>query len=609
MTTRQYILRCIGAILALSGNLLHADPALHDAADHRTHLKTVEQASRSEFDRVVSWYDARIQERPFDIRAATERCAFIESVAATFEYMEGVDEIHEQGEDCGSQLRERYGNHPEVELHELAKLYGEELQERSDELIARLVPESWTRGQAARLYTKLAQSFQLTDKKKAGRFAELALQADLGADVYLIAAEQLVADGEYARALELLTSPFDPTDNSQYYYSSRKMQLLTQIGARRQALDIYEQMKAAHAQYDATTAAKALREMGAIAQARSELAAAASTPWNSEIIARERFVLEYEMGTPAQALDAYNALRDLGYATDPLGVNRMALLTREATLPLKPRDLLGLFTAGGLVVAAAALMLIPVSLVHYRGLARRARAGEPPPSGDGWNLRHAWWVLTAYVAFTQVLVLYAAGPVDLTLEGTGGWWYGALEPEQIARMGLWAAFLVLLAFAIIARLNPTQDACWVRDWTFAKAVAVGLGTGLALRIPALLSTAVPGAETRLLQDPVMQMLVSVKDHYGVVAAFWVMAMAAPVIEEFLFRRVLLQSFARHIAFGWANIVQAALFAAAHLNLRAAPFLFVFALIAGTYARRSGGLLAPIIMHATVNAIVGFIVLA
>lgn len=607
MTIRQYILCWTGAILALSGDRLHADPAL-DPADHRTHLKTVEKASRSEFDRVLKWYDDRIQERPFDVHAAVERCVFVDSVAATFEYMEGVDEIYAQGEECTSQLRERYGDHPEVELHELSKLFGDELRQRGDELIGRLGTEGWTQGQVARLYTKLATSLQHTDPKEAGRFAELALENDLSAAVHLIAASQLIADGKRDRALEVLTSPFDPHDHSQYFYSSQKMQLLTQIGARRQALEIYEQLKAAGATYDATTAAKALREMGAIAQARSELAAAASSPWNSEVIARERFVLEYEAGTPAQALEAYNALRDLGYDTDPLGVNRAALLAREVTLPLKPRDLLGLFTAGGLVVAAAALMLIPVSLVHYRGLARRARVGEPPPSDDGWNLRDAWWVLAAYVALTEVLVLYAAGPVDLTLEGTGWWWYGPLEPEQIARIGVWAALLVLLAFATIARLNPTPDASWVRDWTFAKAVGIGVGTGLALRIPALLSTAVPGAETRLLQDPVIQMLVAVKDHYGIVAAFWVIAMAAPVIEEFLFRRVMLQSFARHIAFGWANVVQAALFAAAHLNLRAAPFLFVFALIAGTYARRSGGLLAPILMHATVNAVVGFIVL-
>lgn len=86
------------------------------------------------------------------------------------------------------------------------------------------------------------------------------------------------------------------------------------------------------------------------------------------------------------------------------------------------------------------------------------------------------------------------------------------------------------------------------------------------------------------------------------------AVAAPVVEEFVFRGVLYRSFAAHLRPGWANVVQAALFSAMHMNLKSAFLLFGLGLVLGTLTRRCGGLLAPMIMHAAFNLIAALIIL-
>jgi uncharacterized protein len=78
-----------------------------------------------------------------------------------------------------------------------------------------------------------------------------------------------------------------------------------------------------------------------------------------------------------------------------------------------------------------------------------------------------------------------------------------------------------------------------------------------------------------------------------------------VIEEFVFRGVLLRTAARHVAFWAAVLIQAVLFTIFHEDLTSWPVIFILALTAAWLARRSGGLLAPITLHALNNAFFAF----
>jgi len=79
-----------------------------------------------------------------------------------------------------------------------------------------------------------------------------------------------------------------------------------------------------------------------------------------------------------------------------------------------------------------------------------------------------------------------------------------------------------------------------------------------------------------------------------------LAVMTPIIEELVFRGVMLEAFRRHVSFALATLVQAAAFVLMHEEWQSMPFLFVFAILASLLARKSAGLLAPIAMHAFNN---------
>lgn len=183
--------------------------------------------------------------------------------------------------------------------------------------------------------------------------------------------------------------------------------------------------------------------------------------------------------------------------------------------------------------------------------------------------------------------------------------------SQLARMAVAEVFLAIMFLVALGKAEPGRQPLWQGTvWSLRKCLLAGAGFALLLRVPlliALLTT--PEAISSLAAlDPVWQIVLNVRQQFGVVAAFWLVVLAAPVVEEFLFRGVILKAFSNHISFGWANTLQAAMFAAIHFNPAAVPVLFTFGAIAGWLSRRSGGLLSPIILHLIFNLAAAIVVL-
>jgi membrane protease YdiL (CAAX protease family) len=241
-------------------------------------------------------------------------------------------------------------------------------------------------------------------------------------------------------------------------------------------------------------------------------------------------------------------------------------------------------------------------------LALRAAGCEPYPQGE-WRLRDAWFALFASL-IPSFLALYCAGPLDVQVSVPN--WSIDAEPKQLARIALVESLLTLAFLLPLARLGAQHQArWWGTQWSTARCLAVGIAVGIALRAPLLVMLAFTHGKfgQAAPQEPLWQLLSAIREHYGPVSALWLLVMFAPVIEEFVFRGVLLKAFTAHLRFGWANAAQAALFAAMHMDLKATPVLFLLALIAGVLARRSEGLLAPMALHATFNLVAGIVLLS
>jgi membrane protease YdiL (CAAX protease family) len=118
-----------------------------------------------------------------------------------------------------------------------------------------------------------------------------------------------------------------------------------------------------------------------------------------------------------------------------------------------------------------------------------------------------------------------------------------------------------------------------------------------------------GPDSGALGSDTIRSLQGIQTAYGGVAMMLFIAVLVPVVEELSFRGVVLRTLSRHVAPWAAVIVQAAVFMVLHEETGSYPYIFLLALLTAWLARRSGGLLAPIMLHATNNAIAGLSVLA
>jgi hypothetical protein len=570
-------------------------------------IKQIHAATRGAFDAALAEYDQQIEQRPYDIVERLQRCRFFEQFVASYEYSGFIDEVKEQEEQCSAKLVEEHPEHPEVALWQLERTFGEQLLTEGAELLRHPALGTWTPGQLARLYTMLAQAADVSDEPRiALQYALKALDLDERSDVRLIAAASLMSSDK-SRALDILTAPVRENHSPDAWRLVKKLDLLGQLDARQQVFALYEQVRVL-SDYDHVQVARVLRAVGATDLARQELKLAAEDGGPYGMHERELFRFELESGSADEALTAYEAWRNTGWLEDPLGINRFALFVRDPWLPWQARDVTGLLGFLGALCAIALVCVVPIAGVHYRGLAIRARTGEPYP-GDGWSLRHAWAVLTC-VSAASLFALYSAGAVDVTIQNVASWGIDGSN-EQLARTTFMESLLMIVLLLPFAALPVARQTLWQgAQWSIAKSCMIGIGIALIFRAPLLVAWSARPESMKLLalDDALWQIIAIARDQYGLITALWMVAIVAPVVEEFVFRGVVYRSFAAHISPGWANVVQAALFSALHLNPKAAVLLFVLGLVLGTLARRSGSLLAPMIMHAMFNLVAALILL-
>ena len=118
--------------------------------------------------------------------------------------------------------------------------------------------------------------------------------------------------------------------------------------------------------------------------------------------------------------------------------------------------------------------------------------------------------------------------------------------------------------------------------------------GVALVLSPLLKSAQPP------QRELMEMIQGTGGILPTVLLFFTMAVVAPCFEELMFRGTLLPWLQSRLGASWAIPLSALAFAAIHLQPLALPTLFTLGAVLGLAARRTGGLLTPIAVHAAWN---------
>lgn len=107
---------------------------------------------------------------------------------------------------------------------------------------------------------------------------------------------------------------------------------------------------------------------------------------------------------------------------------------------------------------------------------------------------------------------------------------------------------------------------------------------------------------RRLETPAKQDVAGVHGPLAVTAAFLLLAVGAPLVEELFFRGLLQRALKRRFGTVLAIGGSAVLFGLAHFELLQLPALILFGVVLGVLAERTGRLGPGIVAHATFNAV-------
>jgi uncharacterized protein len=565
-------------------------------------IALIEKAQESEYHRVVAAYARACAARPDDAALALERVKFIERFAYSEDVsIESASDDHDRAVDY---LTRRFPDVPGTVLYQLGSLADDEfdaLAGRHARVVAR-----WPAADRAKFYLLRARAANHRDAKAAARlYAEDSFKALATVEAGLVLAQAQIAADQAEKARATLLHPVfeqaEPWDRKQ------KMDLLFDLKETALALALYEELKKTlPAGLRSTEMTRRLADAGMVEEARTVLAAIQTNDWNRDDIQDARFRFELDFGTPESALQAYRERTDTaGLMADPLLGDRLALFRRHPLLGWNMVELVCLAFLGLSLAVAFASPLVILAPIHYWSLlrTRKGRTGAWPDAR--WGLRSAWGLfgLLAVAQWTACLI-FAPGWIRSLLQGTDTPLSSAATSLLSIQVVVWIAGSVGLAFLWVrARAWSVLGA---GGWGIGKAFAVGIGgmiaMRLALRLYVLFWPGAIGADFAAESPLILQLSKELIQHTGTLGLLFTVGLFVPVFEEMLFRGVALQAMARHIPFGWANLVQAVGFAALHENLALLPFFTAFGLTCGVLARRSGGILAPVILHAGNNLV-------
>lgn len=577
------LMLCATAVQA-AGPATGTAPAFND----ETAVAEVRGATERAYREALQANQAAQAAAPTDAALAVARCRFINNYTDE-EYGYFVESAPADHEACLEQLKLHWQSAPLAELYLFEQEWGDEAIAQGEQLIKR--SSSWPLALRAELLAKQAGHYSQAEKPAQAQ--KLSLQAARLGDSGSVpkAVEELLRQRDQKGAARLLRETPAATTG---WTANKRLQAALSLGDPAVAMTELHRYDGKDLSLDAATVARVHLKSKDAASARKALGESGQ----GEDDAQARFetaLLGGDLGMAA----AQVRLTDV----ENLGNNlqRFAVLLTDSPRAILQWPMIGMALLAATLLLALALLpgalLVPV---HYRGLMRRVRDRAPLPPFPAVGLRHAWWALALLLAL-PFLVAGVFAPRSLATLFAGETLPMA---NALFRITLWSTVASLLLLSpIVWRLGRASfrgDGSLLRQagWVLAAILvlyAVAFLQGMVLRWTMQDTTTVQ-------TEMIGQLLDGGKMSYGAAMTFLLMAVLVPIFEELVFRCLLLGGMARHISFGWANLIQALLFASVHGDPPRFFFYFAMGLLAGGLVRKTRSLTPAIALHAINNGV-------
>lgn len=577
--------RLIAAALAafLCATSVAASPTV-DLHDSDAVFEAFKTTQHERFAAVDAQYQAAIALTPADVELAVARCRFVEN----FQYAEDIDwaeSVDADLERCRDDLAKGFPHAPEAMVYRIeyaSAVEATNLAEKTWDASAK-----WPASLRARIAARLHELYEEGDEDKAGHFAVIAAQLG-NPDLVASAIEHLAGKGKRKQATDLAAQSKPATND---WMAEQRIKALGEMrapSASRREMDrsissgrdisASLQVETYLADHDTKAANKAAAKLGddkGSNAARFELALA-----NSQLAAA-RGMVRFEDGFETW-IERYSKL-----------------VAKSPVMAFSPSLLPFGFVVLLIVFATAILpgfLLVPV---HYRGLARRVHDRAPMPLFERIGLRHAW------IAGAIILIIPALAMMAMRPDAIGGLFTGGDESAStqfsVVAVGSLLTFLAMLPWLNRLRMPQVAGQGALR-LPVAAVVVCCWGAILAIGVlSGLVHHALIGGDSSTLQTRMVESLVRNSwSEYGLFATWLLIAVLTPVVEELVFRGMLLGGMTRHISFGWANALQSLLFASVHGDPPRFLVYLAMGLFGGWLTRRYRSLLPAIVLHVLNN---------
>jgi membrane protease YdiL (CAAX protease family) len=588
----------VSAFVAL---LISAIPAAHAAPVSADDLHTpdrlveaIEKGQKAAYDETLASYRQAMQAHPADAALALAACTFSERFGMQ-EDLIWADAAWKDFNACEATVEKQYASDTDAALFILEHKFGKAAIDFGEPLVQR--SKSWSTPQQARLHAALARAYALVkDDEHAGKEALQATQLDPASLQLVPAMRYLAKKGRRDEAANLLAAA--PMPKSPWQEAAR-IRAATDLLPGNAAKDELHRAQRAALKIDAYTAARALEHVGDATGANAMLKADTASRKNETPQNRQfRLNVAFDAGDAKAAADIVSEEYATTHNATPLA-SAYAHLLRLDPLAIGRADMIplaiSLFSYLLGIVAAPGLLMFPV---HYRGTVRHRIGKTFTPLFERIGLRHAWLGMSIlFLALYAVTMLNFGGNISLSPSANVvrvDW------QNRVAISHLWTLLFAAVGLVSVGRLLSWREWLgsgeWKWKWFLVPAVL------LWYDLSQVTSNAHPLHFDWTNAPWAVGLVQGAVSLGGVPLALLVVSFLVPIMEELVFRGCLLGGLSRHLSFGWANLLQAVVFACMHKDGAHFFYLVAMGATAGWLTKKTKGLAVPMLLHAINNAI-------
>lgn len=560
--------------------------------DHKEYVDKLNNAKELLYKKHLDLFDKSIQKDRRNITLKIERCEYI--YYSYYDEYEGYSLKYDEYLECLNSLYSDFPTHPKVVLKKIENTYGDSLQiylEKAEKLASESNYD-WHDYDKSSLYHTIARN-KYNDENyfSALQYLKIARRFKDTVDNSLLAADIYIANELKEKALSVISEKI--SSRNETWQLNRKAQILLDLNAPKKALEAYKMVEERDSSFvDNSKLSKTFENLKEYDVARDYLAKDTVFEWKREEVKLEiaNFDLKYSEGKVA--LESYRDAHEDSYYDDFWGIKRLKLFFKAPQLNWNFYELshiVVLFLSILVLFILPYLVILPIQFLGNRLNWKPKKIKIP----FNWNLKDFWLIVFVYllVDFFGLLIYDYQGLIN-------SYFSDSYVEESAVNVSSNIFFFTMLFIGTLVFLNKTRlKYLWISKLPLLRVISLFV---FFMGVNIILNKLVNSFDLAICPFTMREELKEIITNYGFGIAFLFVVVLVPIYEEIIFRGIILSSVEKHLGFWKANLIQAILFALAHLNFQFLPVYIAFAMIIGLIVKQSQGLRTGILFHAANN---------